>query len=493
MAMRDGAAYLAGLQDQRRIWHNGALVDDVTSAPGFANAARTIAAYYDFQCDPANLELVSYEDEDGERSHRSFKIPRSKQDLRDRGAAFAAWAEHTGGQLGRAPDYMNAAMVGVAAAKHHWGQNDPELGEHAVAMLDHSRRNDVCLTHTFVTPQIDRKTPLGEQEPYLNAGIVKRTADGVIVRGSRVLGTLAPFSDENISFGLPIIKGDAELKYALGFSIPVDAPGLHWVCRDSFDPARSTHDYPISGRFEEIDTVAVFDDVEVPWEHVFDYEDERIHNSVLMVMRFQESLGHHVLVKNVAKTRFLLGLAHLIAESAQTNSFINVQIRLGEIVTMLQTLESIAIAAVEGAVENPDNGVWYCNANAITAGLRLFPEYYVQIVDHIKQIGGSNFMAAPSEANMEAITEALGPSVERYFRGAADMSEEGIEKVPLFRLAWDVVGSSLAGRQELYERFFFGDQQVSKSQSYLRFDKSESIETVRRLLDPDWLGRAREG
>ncbi len=487
MAMRDGAAYLAGLKDQRRIWHNGALVDDVTTAPGFANAAHTIAAYYDFQCDPANHDVLSYEDEDGQRSHRSFKIPRSKQDLRDRGAAFAAWAEHTGGQLGRAPDYMNAAISGVAAAKHHWGQNDPTLGEHAVQIHDHCRRNDICLTHTFITPQIDRKTPLGEQEPFLNAGVVEQKSDSIIVRGARILGTLAPFSDENLSMVLPIVSGDNENKYALGFTIPVDAPGLHWVCRDSFDPHRSTRDYPISGRFEEIDTVAVFDNVEVPWENVFDYQDGKIHNSALMVMRFQESLGHHVIVKNVAKTRFLLGLAHLIAENAQTNSFINVQIRLGEIVTMLQTLESIAIAAVEGSVENPDNGVWYCNANAITAGLRLFPEYYVQIIDHIKQIGGSNFMAAPSEANMEAITEALGPSVERYFKGAADMTEEGIEKVPLFRLAWDVVGTSLAGRQELYERFFFGDQQVAKSQSYLRFNKTEAIQTVRRLLDPDWL------
>ncbi len=488
MAMRDGAVYLAGLKDQRRIWHNGALVDDVTSAPGFAGAARTIAAYYDFQCDPAVRDVISYEDEDGQRSHRSFNIPRSKQDLRDRGAAFAAWAEHTGGQLGRAPDYMNAAISAVAAARHHWGQNDPALGEHAAQILDHCRRNDVCLTHTFITPQIDRKTPLGEQEPFLNAGVVKRSSDSIIVRGARVLGTLAPFSDENLSMVLPIVSGENERKYALGFTISVDAPGLHWVCRDSFDPNRSTHDYPISSRFEEIDTVAVFDDVEVPWENVFDYQDGKIHNSALMMMRFHESLGHHVIVKNVAKARFLLGLAHLIAESSQTNSFINVQIRLGEIVTMLQTLESIAIAAVEGAVENPDNGVWYCNSNAIAAGLRLFPEYYVNIVDHIKQIGGSNFMSAPSQTNMEAIKEALGPAVERYFSGAVETSESGIEKVPLFRLAWDVVGTALAGRQELYERFFFGDQQVSKSQSYLRYDKTESVDIVRRLLDPDWLG-----
>ena len=107
MAMRDGAAYLAGLNDGRRIWHNGELIADVTAAPGFANAARTIASYYDFQCDPAIRDLISYEDEDGERSHLSFKVPRSRDDLRRRSAAFAVWAEHSGGQLGRSPDSVS--------------------------------------------------------------------------------------------------------------------------------------------------------------------------------------------------------------------------------------------------------------------------------------------------------------------------------------------------------------------------------------------------
>ena len=31
------------------------------------------------------------------------------------------------------------------------------------------------------------------------------------------------------------------------------------------------------------------------------------------------------------------------------------------------------------------------------------------------------------------------------------------ERVALYRLAWDAAGSSFAGRQVLYERFFFGD------------------------------------
>ena len=89
-------------------------------------------------------------------------------------------------------------------------------------------------------------------------------------------------------------------------------------------------------------------------------------------------------------------------------------------------------------------------------------------------------MAAPSTATLEA----LGPAVERYFRGAGE-DGDGDGKVPLFRLAWDVVGTSFAGRQELYERFFFGDAQLVRAQNYLRHDKSEAIAVVQRLLDPE--------
>ena len=34
---------------------------------------------------------------------------------------------------------------------------------------------------------------------------------------------------------------------------------------------------------------------------------------------------------------------------------------------------------------------------------------------------------------------------------------EAFDRVPLFRLAWDASISAFAGRQVLYERFFFGD------------------------------------
>ena len=60
------------------------------------------------------------------------------------------------------------------------------------------------MTHTFVNPMVDRFTPLAEQEQYINVGIVDQDDDGIYVSGARMVGTLAPFADENLSFGAPL-------------------------------------------------------------------------------------------------------------------------------------------------------------------------------------------------------------------------------------------------------------------------------------------------
>ena len=44
--------------------------------------------------------------------------------------------------------------------------------------------------------------------------------------------------------------------------------------------------------------------------------------------------------------------------------------------------------------------------------------------------------------------------------------------------------SDWGGRQELYERFFFGDTQKMKGLSYQMYDKTEATELVARILTP---------
>ena len=53
------------------------------------------------------------------------------------------------------------------------------------------------------------------------------------------------------------------------------ADGVKHICRSSFAGRGADADYPLSNRFDEIDTMIVFDDVEIPWENVLFYRHTR--------------------------------------------------------------------------------------------------------------------------------------------------------------------------------------------------------------------------
>ena len=85
-------------------------------------------------------------------------------------------------------------------------------------------------------------------------------------------------------------------------------------------------------------------------------------------------------------------------------------------------------------------------------------------------------MALPTQADFA--TE-LEPDLERYL---ATGTATGLERVRLFRLAWDVACSAFGSRQVLYERFFFGDPSRMASALYGIYDKEPLKDRVREFL-----------
>ena len=57
------------------------------------------------------------------------------------------------------------------------------------------------------------------------------------------------------------------------------------------------------------------------------------------------------------------------------------------------------------------------------------------------------------------------------------------DRVALFRLAHDVAVSGFGNRQVLYERFFFGPQNIMASIYYDLYPKDEMVGRVESLLD----------
>ena len=210
--------------------------------------------------------------ETGAPTSVSHLLPRSVADLQRRNRCLSRISEATVGLMGRTPDYMNVKFACFAARRDVWagaGGGNAEGADNLVRFQRRLAQDDLSLTHTIIQPTVDKATDsliVGQRAPLHKVG---ETAHGIVVRGARILATLAPFADEIAVYpGLPIPAG-AEA-YALAFALPVDTPGLIFLCRDSASaPDADPFDRPLSSRFDEQDAFVIFDDVEVPRERVF--------------------------------------------------------------------------------------------------------------------------------------------------------------------------------------------------------------------------------
>src|SRR5438067_3908430 len=343
MGARSGATYLEGLRDDRGVWLDGERVKDVTRDPRLCRGVRSIAALYDLQLEPSRLDEMTYvSPTSGDRVGLSHIQPRSIDDLVRRRNMIRTWAEWSAGMLGRSPDYLNAMVMGCAANADYFAHNDPAYATNIQRYYELVRERDLCLTHTLIAPQVNRAVPPDEQAGgEVALRVVEETDRGLIMSGARILATLAPASDELFVAPAPSRSfGGLASPSAFAFAIPCDAPGLRFICRESFDVGRSSFDHPLGSRFEEMDCTAVFDRVLVPWERVFLYGEQAYCAALFRDTTVYTHSMHQFLTKNWAKAEFVLGVATLMAEAIGVNDFLHVQRMLGEILHATLTLRA---------------------------------------------------------------------------------------------------------------------------------------------------------
>ncbi|MDE3074056.1 MAG: 4-hydroxyphenylacetate 3-monooxygenase, oxygenase component, partial [Chloroflexota bacterium] len=299
---------------------------------------------------------------------------------------------------------------------------------------------------------------------------------GIIVSGARMLATLAPISDELVVMpSTVVVHGVDAAAYAFAFSIPVATPGLKFICRESFDLGRSEFDHPLTSRFEEMDAVAIFDEVLVPRERLFLKGSMELCNGLFRKTSAYAHAMHQFMVKNLVKAEFILGLAGLMTEAIGTDQFPHVQAMLGEITDHVQTLWAF-IRAAEAEAQPREGGIWVPDLQLLLSGRNYFPDVYPRLIEIVQLLGSSGLMATPTEADIEVLRE----DVDKYYQCATMM---GVDRVRLFRLAWDVAASSFGSRQVLYERFFSGDPMRLRIARATAYDRSAAARLVRRFLE----------
>jgi anthranilate 3-monooxygenase (FAD)/4-hydroxyphenylacetate 3-monooxygenase len=478
MAARSGKEFIAGLRTAKRnVWVNGERVEDVTTHPAFSASVEQIAKLYDAQVDPKFRDRLTYVvPETGQRAGMAFMPAKSVDDLTKRREAYRIWAEMTFGLMGRSPDFLNCTLLALWEAREVFGRAGQKFADNVEKYYEYVRDNDLFLSHALISPQNDRSKSSAELAS-LHLRVVKQTAEGIYMSGARMIATLGPISDELLMYNLPGLKpGDED--HAVVFAIPSNTPGLKQICREPYTTAgtRTSFDHPLSTRFEENDALLIFDNVFVPWERVFCFRDVEMANAMYPDSALRNHTAHQTNTRALVKLQFAVGVAMAVARSIKADQFLHVQQMLGECLGYVEIIKS---GLVRSEVECETTALGTVRtALAPLQSLRTFmPTAYPRVVEVIQTIAAGGFMMMPTAADFCA-TE-LTDDMQRYYQGAGMTS---LDRVRLFKLAWDLAGEAFGQRLLQYERYYAGDPVRLLAANYLSYADKRPDELVADAL-----------
>lgn len=477
---RNGSDYITRISnDGRDARIYGKRVGDVTRHPAFRNTVASYASLYDFQCEPANLELMTFESPDtGERVNRAWHCPRSYDELVQRREAMVAWNELHYGFLGRSPDHVASTLAGFYMGLDTFRDYDVQRAGAVEDYYRYARDNDLFVTYTIINPQGDKTREAHEQpDEYLAMRVMDRDADGIIVKGAKMLGTSSLMADEVfVSCIQPLGAGDEH--HAVSAMVPMNAGGLRILSRKSYEgTAHSVFDNPLSSRFDENDALLYFDEVKIPWERVFVVDDtvmcqKQFHETPCY--RFEE---YQAMVRLMVKLRFLVGIARRITEVNGTIKIPSVREVLGELAAEAATVEAFVKAIeVNGALDA--NGFFVPDLAMITTGQVVTQRMYPKLMEALRNLAGGGMIMLPS-----GIEDFADPELADYiYKTQQSPLVSPQERVKFFKLAWDAVGSEFASRHTQYEMFYAGAMFVLKNHAFNAFDWQRSGDMLDRML-----------
>lgn len=477
--IKTGTQHIAMLRDGREVYIDGKRVTDVTSHPAFRNSIRSYANLYDFQARPENVEKMTFQPEGtGNRVSRIWQLPTSYNELVERRHMLEAWTELHYGFMGRSPDHVASCISGMYMGIDVLEQADPARAGALRDYYRYARDNDLFLTYVIVNPQANQSKAAHEQEDkYLAVGIVDQDAEGITVRGAKMLATSGIMANEVFCSCIqPLREGDE--MYALSFAIPMNTKGLKVLSRKSYEAnATSVFDNPMASRFDENDAVLYFDDVKVPWDRVFVAGDVAMCAKQFHATPAHAYQNYQCQVRLMVKLRFLVGLAHKITEINGTNGFPQVKEMLGQLAAEAGMVEAW-VYGMEAKGQVTRNGYFVPDRAMLYGSQVVTQQLYAKVLNTLRELAGGGMIMLPSSiedfGNPE-IAEIIGKTQK-----SPVCSPE--ERVKFFKLAWDAVGSEFASRHNQYEMFYAGATFVTKGHAYRTYDWKSASGLVDNLL-----------
>ncbi|WDE11821.1 4-hydroxyphenylacetate 3-hydroxylase N-terminal domain-containing protein [Thalassomonas haliotis] len=459
--LRSKKDYLRQLNDGRQVYFGGEPVANVAEFAATKGGAQTIGDI--IECHSNDRQLTYRDEQTGVSYPYSYAIPKSQEMLAGKGKAFRKVAELTGGLMARTPDFLATMLAS-------WENVSDVFGQYAGNVRNYyrySRDHFVCHSHAISDPPVDRYR---QKDNGLRK--VGQTDEGIIVSGVKMLATLAPLCDELLIYPYKPLPQDRPDR-AISFAVPINTPGLKLICRDGLSESKNLFDSPLSGRFDEIDCVCIFDNVLVPNDRVFIDGDVEFANTLRDKTNMVSFLWQQGAIRVAVEADMLAGVAIQLAEYSGRNVNTEVTSMLGQLMSQAEAINALVMAAEINFIRD-DQQTYTCNLKSLGAVKTLAFDFYERAIANIRKIGASDLVVVPSKemlVNIDGLVDYYGGSPEDNF-----------EYIKLLKLASELAVKNFAGRQLLYEEFYLGPQILLKSIQYQKHDRSKYTDLVQSLI-----------
>jgi len=324
-----------------------------------------------------------------------------------------------------------------------------EYHQRYLRFMKQAQRHNIIIGAGMTDPKGDRsKRPSEQADPDLFMRVVKRDDKGLYVRGAKAHMT-GGLNSHWICVMPTMNLTENDKDYAVVGLVPGDAEGMTYIYGRQSCDMRGMESGDIdkgNAKFGGQETLVIFDDVFIPWEHVMmDGEYEFAQN---MVARFT---SYHR-ASYVCKTGLgdvLVGAAASIAEQNGAENASHIKDKLVEMTHLNETIYSSAIASSHEA-KQLDSGIFMNDsmlANVCKHNVTRFP---YEIARLTQDLAGGILVTLPSNADFE--NEETGPMLDKYMQGKSNRPVEDrrrmlrlIENMTLGRNAVGYLTESLHG------------------------------------------------
>ena len=445
--IRTGEEYRASLQDGREVWIAGERVGDVTTHPMFQPLVDIRARIYDMQHDSATADVMTYVDPDiGERCAVGLKLPHTQQDWHDKRRSTDAVMDDIGGVVTRVGDETVGEMWSLYDGKDVLNEVDPRFAENIERHIREAIHLDPFHVSANTDPKGDRSKAPQDQDPDFLLHLVRETDNGIVVRGAKY-ETAAPYANQ--AFVKPTIAnwGSSEMSdYALGFIVEMGAPGLRHLCRTGFAGRAPIADYPLANRFDEVDTLLIFDDVEIPWENILFYRHTRAAQHIRATLHRYSAFAF--VQRNLRVADLMIGAAlHNVRQTGLEHQQA-VQEKLSQLACYREGINAHLTAAIATAETSPA-GLLMPNQSLLYCG-RVFACSQLHEMMHLaRELCGGQICVTPDAA----MFETPGPAEWLHKFYSINETWQSDDRRRLLAFARDLLNSDYAGHRLTFQLF----------------------------------------